>query len=243
MRESTVRRTCATALALGLLAATGPSPAARGQTPGQPRVAPGPSEPDWVAILEGVYGLKMFDDLLNPVKTSPAATPGLFKKAGPGTVTFRPEMALGLEAVIRGGTYSPGGGDKAPETRPLWSYRYRNSGRDVETGSNLPPPLLEGSETTFDPGDGPFGLYVANDQFQDSVFSEPSMVAAHNPRLAAQPYKAMVYPYRDPKTRELVPNSYLIGWEYSTNDDFQDVVCRIDNVVLIPAGGQGGSKP
>jgi hypothetical protein len=30
-----------------------------------------------------------------------------------------------------------------------------------------------------------------------------------------------------------VPHSYLIGWEYSTNDDFQDVVCRIDNVELV----------
>jgi hypothetical protein len=25
----------------------------------------------------------------------------------------------------------------------------------------------------------------------------------------------------------------LIGWEYSTNDDFQDVVCQVDNVILI----------
>lgn len=237
-----MRRYQATVVALGLLAAIPPHPGARAQTPGQPRVTPGPSEPDWIAILEGIYGLKMFDDLLNPVKASPVDTPGLFKKAGAGPVTFRPEMALGLEAVIRGGSYFPDG-DKAPETRQLWSYKYRNTGRDIETGDNLPPPLAEGSATTFDPGDKPFGLFIANDQFKDAVFSQPSMVAAHNPRLAGQPYKMMVYPYRDPKTREVVPNCYLIGWEYSTNDDFQDVVCRVDNAVLLRPGEPGGAKP
>ena len=54
-----------------------------------------------------------------------------------------------------------------------------------------------------------------------------------NKRLAKQPYKAMIYPNRDKATGKLVPNSYLIGWEYSTNDDFQDVVCQLDNVILI----------
>ena len=32
---------------------------------------------------------------------------------------------------------------------------------------------------------------------------------------------------------KIVPNSFVIGWEYSTNDDFQDVVCHIDNVTLV----------
>ena len=43
----------------------------------------------------------------------------------------------------------------------------------------------------------------------------------------------MIYPNRDKATGKDIPNSYIIGWEYSTNDDFQDVVCRVDNVVLI----------
>ena len=43
----------------------------------------------------------------------------------------------------------------------------------------------------------------------------------------------MIYPYRDKATGKVVPHSYLIGWEYSTNDDFQDVVCRVDNVDLV----------
>ena len=61
-------------------------------------------------------------------------------------------------------------------------------------------------------------------------------------RLAAQPYKAMIYPHRDRATGKPIPHSYIIGWEYSTNDDFQDVVCQIDHVELLApdAGSQPG---
>lgn len=210
---------------------------ATAQTAKQPTVQNGPSEPDWIAILKAVYGLEMFADLLNPVETSALETPGLFQKAGPGPVTFGPEMALGLPAVIRGGYYLPGPDAKSPKTKELWNYQFRNSGRDIETGSNLPPTLREGS-AEFDPGAAPFGLYIANDQFKDAVYSEPALIVALNPRLAKQPYKAMIYPYHDPATGRAVPNSYLIGWEYSTNDDFQDIVCRIDNVKLVPFAGK-----
>jgi len=92
----------------------------------------------------------------------------------------------------------------------------------------------------FDPGDRPFGLWVSNDEFEegkDIVFSQPILTEKYNKRklIKKQPYKAMIYPYIDPKTKRMGQNSYLIGWEYSTNDDFQDVVVRIDNVKLLPA--------
>jgi len=97
-----------------------------------------------------------------------------------------------------------------------------------------PPSLEEGSQTRFNPGDQPFSLWVSNDDFTDgSVFTEPALVARINKRLARQPYKATIYPNRDKTTGRLIRNSYLIGWEYSTNDDFQDVVCQVDNVVLL----------
>jgi hypothetical protein len=216
---------------------------AAAQIPRQPKVQPGPQEPDWIAILDALYGLRMFDDLANPVTTTAEATPGLFKKAGPGPVSYRPVIALGLPVTIRGGWYPAAGGSGEPDKKGLWSYQFKNTARDIETGSNLPPPLAGSSATEFDPGDRPFGLWVGNDQFKDFVFSQPRLVAAHNPRLAKQPYKAMIYPYKDKATGKVVPHSFLIGWEYSTNDDFQDVVCRIDNVELVDDQGKGvGSK-
>lgn len=203
------------------------------QTAGQPRVQPGPSEPDWVAVLDGLYGLSMFGDLSNPVTTTPEATPGTFRKAGPGPVTFTPVIALGLDVPIHGGHYRAGGDPSRPDRVKLWSYKFKHTAKDIESGKVAPPPLREGSKTTFDPGEAVFGLWIGNDQFMDFVASEPRVVKASNPRLAAQPYKAMIYPNRDKATGQVVPHSYLIGWEYSTNDDFQDVVCRVDNVELV----------
>lgn len=208
---------------------------AEGQEPRQPRVAPGPNEPDWSVVLESRYGLRMFDDLLNPVRGPVEAVPGLFRKAGPGPVHFRPEIALGLETKNRGGWYRPAKDPAArPELMELWSYVFKNTTDDVRTGRRLPPPLAEGSTTEFDPGDAPFGLWIRNDGLdQSDAYSEPAVVARHNPRLARQPYKLMIYPFKDEATGKVVPNSYLLGWEYSTNDDFQDIVARIDNVRLV----------
>lgn len=200
---------------------------AEGQAPNQPKVQPGPMEPDWAVILKDQYGLSMFEDLANPVTTTPEATPGRFRKAGPGPVTFTPVIALGLETTTRGGW------SRDTSSKELWSYTIKNTAHDLETGENLPPRLADGSSTTFDPGEESFGLWVSNDMLEGIVSSEPRVVAARNPRLAKQPYKAMIYPWKDKATGKVVPNSYLIGWEYSTNDDFQDVVCRIDNVNLV----------
>jgi hypothetical protein len=219
-------------LALPMIA-VGLATVATAQTPKQPKVAPGPNEPDWAVVLESRYGLKMFDDLLNPVRTTPEATPGLFRKAAVGPVVYTPLIALGLETTNRGGWYEPAGGGK-PSSHELWSYTFKNTTDDLATGKNLPPRLAAGSRTEFDPGDKPFGLWVANDGLKDGgVFSEPRVVAAVNQRLAKQPYKLMIYPMRDKATGKVVPHSYLLGWEYSTNDDFQDVVCRVDNVDLV----------
>lgn len=180
----------------------------------------------------------MFADLANPVRSNPEATPGLFRKAGPGPVVFTPVIALGLETRNRGGWYAATDrSDAAPTKAELWSYVFKNTTDDLRTGKNLPPPLSAGSSTRFDPGDRPFGLWVSNDGLDDGgVYTEPALVARLNRRLARQPYKAMIYPYRDKATGKTIPNSYLIGWEYSTNDDFQDVVCRVDNVVLVGPG-------
>ena len=239
--SKTSRLTVFLALALGL--ALG----AWAQTPRQPKVAPGPNEPDWVVILKDRYGLSMFDDLLNPIRTTAAATPGLFRKVRPGPVRFRPVIALGLATRNRGGWYpAPTGPDENPDKKEVWSYIYRNTPEDLRTGKNLPPPLDPGASIAFDPGEASFGLWISNDGLNDGgVFSQPALVAKLNQRLAKQPYKAMIYPNRDKQSGRIIPNSYIIGWEYSTNDDFQDVVCQLDNATLIdePTAAKPSSNP
>jgi hypothetical protein len=230
-------------LVLTLVALTVSGMGVVAQTEKQPKVQPGPNEPDWVVVLDKMYGLSLFSDLLNPVRTTPEATPGLFRKAGPGPARFTPVIALGMETVTRGGWYTPGPDDKSPQKHELWTYQAKNTTQDIETRSNLPPKLLEGSKVEIDPGNAPFGLWISNDNFQDGgVFSQPRLVAAINQRLAKQPYKAMIYPNKDKATGKLIPHSYIIGWEYSTNDDFQDVVCQVDNVELIATEPERGEK-
>jgi len=206
----------------------------RSQTPKQPKIAPGPNEPDWAVVLKTRYGLDMYADLLNPVETAPEAVAGKFVKAGDGPVTYAPVIALGLETTNRGGWYRVGEKLSEPQKVVTWVYTFKNTTADLENERNLPPPLQAGSRLEFDPGDAPFGVWVSNDGLNDGgAFSEPAVVKAVNARLAKQPYKAMIYPLKDIKTGKIVPNAYLIGWEYSTNDDFQDVVCEIRNVKLV----------
>lgn len=207
------------------------------QAPPQPKVMPGPGEPNWVDVLKSRYDLDMIKDLANPVTTTALEVAGRFKKAGAGPVKYSPLIALGMETVTRGGWYvKPEGKDDITKSE-LWSYKYRNVAADLMNEKNLPPPLLEGSKLEFDPGEESFGVWISNDNFDDNgVFSEPRLVKSRNKRLAAQPYKAMIYPYKDKATGKIKPHAYIIGWEYSTNDDFQDSVCLIENVDLIEPG-------
>ena len=208
------------------------SQVATAQAPHQPKVQPGANEPDWEVVLTKVYGLRIFDGLINPVATTPEAAIVRFRRSGAEEVVFTPILALGLEVPIRGGYYLP---DRKTDIEvELWHYVHKSTAAQVEAGKDLEPRLRGESRTNFDPGGDTFGLWIGNDQFQDRVYTDPARVARLNKRLAKQPYKAMVYPFKDAKTGKNVPNSYLIGWEYSTNDDFQDVVCRIDNVILVP---------
>ncbi|HOA72962.1 MAG TPA: SMP-30/gluconolactonase/LRE family protein [Phycisphaerae bacterium] len=198
----------------------------------QPKVSPGPNEPDWSDILAQQWNLDMERDLRNPLHDG-AVPAHLFVRAGRGKVTFTPIIALGLEEKTNGGWYRMR--DGKPEIHEAWRYAYKQPEAEMKSGQ-FTPPKLDLGRVEIEPGDEPFGLWVSNDAFKDErVFTDPRLVAATNARLKDQPYKAMIYPTVDPKTGQPVPNSYIIGWEYSTNDDFQDVVTRIDNVRLLPA--------
>ena len=63
----------------------------------------------------------------------------------------------------RGGWYLPAADGGQPRKSALWTYTFKNTDDDLKTGKNLPPPLEEGLQTRFDPGDQPFGLWVSND--------------------------------------------------------------------------------
>ncbi|MBN1490277.1 MAG: SMP-30/gluconolactonase/LRE family protein [Phycisphaerae bacterium] len=205
----------------------------------QPAIGRSPDEPTWPVLLQSQWGLDVDRDLRNPLLegVAPAA---LFRKADPAKpVVFRPLIALGVETTTRAGWYAAGprAGDLPTELakHETWAYAHRQPVSERESGQFTPPTLQSGAPE-FDPGDAAFGLWVCNEQFADGgVFTQPALVARENARLRPQPYKVMIYPNRDPKSGQLVFDSYLIGWEYSTNDDLQDVITQVDNVRLLPS--------
>ena len=134
-------------------------------------------------MLDRRYGLTMFDDLLNPVKTTPEATPGLFKKAGPGPVRYTPVIALGLETVNRGGWYAPASG-RPDEARTLVVPVQEHDRRPGDGQEPAAAARSPARDVAFDPGDRPFGLWVSNDGLKDGgVFSEPKARRRGNARL------------------------------------------------------------
>lgn len=146
-----------------------------------------------------------------------------FIKAGPGPVKFTPLAAYGVEKVCHAGWYAAGATDKEPKRSELWKV-------DAPNNKRMNPPLTRGAKTEFDPGDKPFGLWVATEGFKgETIYTEDDLQAFVKRFPAHGRHKAHVYTaVRSDYTA--VANAVIIGFEYSTNDDNQEVVALVENV-------------
>lgn len=155
---------------------------------------------------------------LNPIKDEIPAQ--LFVRAGRGKVTHRPIAAFGLLKVCTSGWYKLT--NERPEKVTLWQVGEKDNKQDN-------PPLAAGGKTTFDPGKSPFGLWVSTAGFQDETVctedAQQQFVLRFKP---TDRHKAHVFAAR--RGGKIIPNTYLIGWEYSTNNDNQDIVTLVENV-------------
>ncbi|HEU4753716.1 MAG TPA: hypothetical protein VFU47_11465 [Armatimonadota bacterium] len=146
-----------------------------------------------------------------------------FVRAGAGPVKHEVLASWGLEKPCHGGWYRPGDGPVKKET--LWTV---NQKKDL-------PSLEPGSRTEFDPGAGEFGLFVNTEGFPEEIVTTEDAKLEYVPRFKpGDKHKAHVYVAR--KDGKTVPNTYLIGWEYSTNNDNQDIVTLVSNVKPVPGG-------
>jgi hypothetical protein len=146
-----------------------------------------------------------------------------FVKAGDGPVRYEVLASWGLEVPCEGGWYRPGDG---PVTKqPLWVC---NQKKDR-------PALEPGSRVEFDPGTGEFGLYVNTQGFPKEIVTTEDEKLKYVERFKpGDRHKAHVYIAK--KNGKTIPNTYLIGWEYSTNNDNQDIVTLVSNVKAVPGG-------
>ena len=146
-----------------------------------------------------------------------------FVKAGVGTVKTYPVASYGLIKDLTAGWYSePATAVETPNFAPLWKVEAKFNKQDK-------PPLAPGAVQEFEPGATPFGLYVSTGGFVSEMVCTGDKHNAAIKRFGSKPIrKARVYAA---VTSDYVPvpNAYIIGWEYSTNDDFQDIVTMIEN--------------
>ena len=146
------------------------------QEPRQPKVAPGPNEPDWEVVLRERYGLSMFRDLSNPVKTTIAATPGLFRKAGPGTGEVHTRNRARPRdqepwRLVSSRIRSTGG---AEEGEPLVLHLQKQRGRPPHR-QKLAAALGKRIVDRVRSSAATFGFWISNDGLPDGgVFTEPA---------------------------------------------------------------------
>jgi trehalose utilization protein len=153
----------------------------------------------------------------------------LFVKAGPGGVTFRPLAAFGVPHRCTAGWYrqTRRGNDQEIRRTVLWRL-------DEKHNKQMAPPILRGGRTSFDPGSAPFGLWVATEGFPGEViYTEDALQAAIKRFPADNRHKAHVYAAVKSDNNP-VANAVLIGFEYSTNDDNQEVVALVENARPAP---------
>ncbi|MEW6238640.1 MAG: hypothetical protein AB1656_24920 [Candidatus Omnitrophota bacterium] len=100
----------------------------------------------------------------------------------------------------------------------------------------------------FDPGKSPFGFYVQSANFNPSFSLEGETVCTQNSlnkkirRFGDDIRKAHIYPYKT--SSGIHPDWYVICWEFSTNNDNQDIITAIRGVELLtPIYGKKEKEP
>lgn len=93
------------------------------------------------------------------------------------------------------------------------------------------------SRYLFDPGTKPFGLYVQSANFNpefapngETVFTQ-DYLNNRITRFGKDIHKAHIFPYKT--TKDFRKDWFVVCWEFSTNNDFQDIITVVRGVQLI----------
>lgn len=166
--------------------------------------------------------------------TDEVAAP-LFVRAGTGNVTLTPVARFSPKGVLPFGWYPSGQSTMRNVVGTMADIP------DAQTSNKarlVGPPLVGGNATSFDPGTGPFGIWVYTDEATqkydtgnaangDYDYSQDSLNSPTN----AHRFKA--YPLKD-STGTPIANNYLLAVEEATNGDYQDYVFVLGNVGIAP---------
>ena len=158
-----------------------------------------------------------------------------FVKSGSGSVTMSVVARFSPVGVLPYGWYPKG----ASSTRNVVGTMSQITDPQTSDKARMVlPPLAAGSSTTFDPGTGPFGVWVYSDQATqkyatgnavngDYDYTEDSLNAPSNV------HRIKSYPLKD-ANGVAIAQTYLVAVEEAANGDYQDYVFVLGNVDAAP---------
>jgi hypothetical protein len=134
-----------------------------------------------------------------------------FQRARRGPISLYPVARFSSGERLPYGYYS---GDGGPEPHPLGAVA-------ADQDQKLNPDIEPDAMTTFDPGDGSFGLFL--NMGKRYTYTEERM------NTGAVRHAARVYPLKS-RMGAAIPEAYAIAFEYTGDGDYQDLVFVIWNV-------------
>jgi len=140
----------------------------------------------------------------------------LFQRAKPGNVGYYLVARYTSDEDSSFGYYLVE--DKKPVAKSI-------GGADRGHHQTLNPELKGDSQTSFDPGDAVFGLYLKVGK--RTLYSDDSL------NLGAEKHMARAYPLRS-RGRTLVQDAYIVAFDEDNDRDFQDHVFMLWNVKPAP---------
>jgi hypothetical protein len=185
------------------------------------RAAQGTNEPPLAQIVEALgYAIDVGGKNLvlgtgaNPIGDEVRAQ--RFRRAAPGAVTLRPVARYSPDEPVPYGYYTRPGA--APMPTKVGAMRMGQE-------QTLLPGVEPGSQSDFDPGDVPFGLYgMANNR---TTYTEDAL------NTVGPMHAVRSYPLKDRAGRP-VANAYLVCFEEAANGDYNDYVFVLGNATPAP---------
>jgi hypothetical protein len=164
-----------------------------------------------------------------PATEAPIGTgvaPSLFVRARPGPVAVNPVARFSADEPLPFGYFGRERG-APPQLRPLGVLA---AGRH----QTLNPEMEPDGQTAFDPGEGPFGLWIKPGN--RPVLSDPSANRGRSKR------GVRLYPLRA-RNGAAIETAYLLAIAAPGRGDFQDVVFVLWNVTLATPAGKPAPAP
>lgn len=160
-------------------------------------------------------GWTTLEDGTDPVLKGDEIFVQKWEKANAGPIKITPVGRYSPQEVLPFGWYTTSGGEVTENEVGILANGLINAQR-------LFPPVSSGN-TSFDPDNSEFGIYVYSNSFNRFNYTEDGLNTDGIIR------RARTYPYKD-RPGNIVENSYLITFEDATNGDYQDYMFVLENV-------------